>query len=201
MISAIVLAAGQAARFGRCKQVQPLGGKTILDHVLDTLRASKVDDIVVVLGAHADEIRQRVEIRERIVMNADFASGMSSSIHTGLRALSESAEAALIVLGDQPFVTPRTIDTLIDEYCRTRARAVIPTWNGLRGNPVLVDRSLFAEMLNIRGDVGFRAIFGEHAESIVKVPVDDRGVLLDIDTSEDFERHSAPPEEAPSDVA
>ncbi len=191
MISAIVLAAGQATRFGRCKQVLRLGGKTILDHVLDNLRGSQIDDVVIVLGAHADEIREKVRLlerdNERIVTNADFASGMSTSIQAGLRALPESAEAAMIVLGDQPFVTPRTIDLLVDEYRRTRASVVVPTYNGVRGNPVIVDRSLFGEMLGIRGDVGCRAIFGDHAQSITKVPVDDRGVLVDIDTREDFD--------------
>lgn len=191
MISAIVLAAGQATRFGQCKQVLRLGGKTILDHALDNLRGSKIDDIVIVLGAHADEIREKVRLLEssveRIVTNPDFASGMSTSIQAGLRALPESAEAAMIVLGDQPFVTPRTIDLLIDEYRRTRASVVVPTYDGVRGNPVIVDRSLFGEMLGIRGDVGCRAIFGEHVQSTAKVPVDDRGVLVDIDTREDFD--------------
>jgi molybdenum cofactor cytidylyltransferase len=187
MISAIVLAAGQATRFGRCKQVQRLGDKTVLDHVLDNVRASKIEDVVVVLGAHADEIREKVRIAERIVTNDDFASGMSSSIQAGLRALPQDTEAALIVLGDQPFVTPHTIDLLIEEYRRSRRGVVIPTYQGFRGNPVLVDRSLFAEMLGIRGDIGCRAIFDEHPQSIVKVPVDDRGVLADIDTKEDFD--------------
>jgi molybdenum cofactor cytidylyltransferase len=191
MISAIVLAAGQATRFGQCKQVLRLGGKTILDHALDNLRESKIDGIVIVLGAHADEIREKVRLlegdTERIVTNPDFASGMSTSIQAGLRALPEAAEAAMIVLGDQPFVAPRTIDLLIDEYRRTRARVVVPTYNSVRGNPVMIDRSLFGEMLGIRGDVGCRAIFGELAESIVKVPVDDRGVVIDIDTREDFD--------------
>lgn len=191
MISAIVLAAGQATRFGQCKQVLRLGGKTILDRALDNLRGSKIDDIVIVLGAHAEEIREKVRLLEssveRIVTNPDFASGMSTSIQAGLRALPESAEAAMIVLGDQPFVTPRTIDLLIDEYRLTRASVVVPTYNGVRGNPVIVDRSLFGEMLGIRGDVGCRAIFGEHMQSTAKVPVDDRGVLVDIDTREDFD--------------
>jgi molybdenum cofactor cytidylyltransferase len=186
MISAIVLAAGQATRFGQCKQLLRVGETTILGRVLDNLRASKVDEIVLVLGAYAEEILRNVRIdAERVVMNPDFAQGMSTSIHAGLRALGESAEAALIVLGDQPFVAPQTIDLLIDEYRRTHAGAVVPTCEGVRGNPVIVDRSLFAEMLGIRGDAGLRAIF-ERVPALVKLPVDDRGVLMDIDTREDF---------------
>ncbi|HXG59622.1 MAG TPA: nucleotidyltransferase family protein [Thermoanaerobaculia bacterium] len=190
MISAIVLAAGESRRLGVCKQLARIGGKELLGHALDALRASMVDDVVVVLGAHAAEIRSRVHFdRERVVLNPRYAAGMSTSLHAGLGAI--DAEAALIVLADQPFVSPRTIDRLIDEYRRSRALVVIPTCNGVRGNPVLVDRALFAEMMEIRGDTGCRAIFGEHAESIVEVAVDDRGVITDIDTEEDLARAAA----------
>jgi xanthine dehydrogenase accessory factor len=193
MISAIVLAAGQATRFGRCKQLMPFGGKTLLEHVLDNLKQSKVDEVVVVLGAHADEIRQRVRFdKERVVLNPDYPSGMSTSIQAGLRALPATSVAAMIVLGDQPFVTSQTLDALVDGYRRTRASVVIPTYNGFRGNPIIVDRALFAEMMSIRGDIGCRSIFGDHAESIVKVAVDDRGVVTDIDTPEDLDRVATP---------
>lgn len=187
MISAIVLAAGQATRLGTCKQLLRIGEKTILDLVLHNLRASKVDEIVVVLGAYAEEIQRTIRISERIVLNPDYERGMSTSIQAGLRALSDHTDAALIVLGDQPFVKPATIDQLVDERHRTGAAVVVPTFEGSRGNPVLIDRSLFAEMRDIRGDVGFRAIFGEHAQSLVKLDVDDRGVIVDIDTKEDYD--------------
>ncbi|HXH41672.1 MAG TPA: NTP transferase domain-containing protein [Thermoanaerobaculia bacterium] len=186
MISAIVLAAGQATRFGRCKQLVTVGGKALLDRALGNLRASKIDDIVVVLGAHAEEIRGQISFDGvRVVMNPDYAEGMSTSIQAGLRALPESAEAAMIVLGDQPFVTPRTLDLLVDEFVRARPKAIVPTYDGARGNPVIVSRALFGEMMNIRGDVGCRAVFGGH--DVMTLPVDDRGVTMDIDTMEDLE--------------
>src|SRR5258708_20644943 len=179
MISAIVLAAGQATRFGRPKQL------VTLQPVLDNLAQSKIDDVVVVLGAHAEEIREQIQFgKARTVLNPDFANGMSTSIQAGLRAI--DAEAAMIVLADQPFVTPRTFDALIDEYRRVKPSAVVPTFNGFRGNPVIVDRSLFAEMMTIRGDIGCRSIFGDHPVHLL--PVDDRGVIQDIDTGEDYAR-------------
>ena len=189
MISAIVLAAGQATRFGQCKQLMRLGEKTLIEHVLDSVRGSRADDVIVVLGANAAEIQQQIGFgRERVVLNPDYARGMSTSIQAGLRAASVGTDAAMIVLADQPFVTSRTLDALIEEYQRSRPSVVIPTYNGFRGNPVIVDKSLFAEMMTLRGDVGCRAIFGEHAETILKVPVNDRGVVTDIDTMEDYER-------------
>ena len=188
MISAIVLAAGQAARFGQCKQLVQLGDKTLVEHVLDTVNASAVDDIVVVLGAHADEIRRRVKFRrERVVINPEYAVGMSTSIQAGLRALGPSTDAVIIVLADQPFVSPQTLNRLADEYRTRKAAAIVPTYRGERGNPVLVDKSLFPEMLALSGDTGFRAIFRKDPDSIVKVPVDDVGVVTDIDTREDLD--------------
>jgi xanthine dehydrogenase accessory factor len=189
MISAIVLAAGKATRFGQCKQLMPLFGKSLLQHALDSLRQSKIDEVVVVLGDHADAIRREVRFEgERVVLNPDFAEGMSTSIQAGLRAISSHADAAMIVLGDQPLVTSVTLDRLIDEYRRARPSVALPTYNGFRGNPVIVDRALFAAMMEIRGDIGCRAVFGDHAGSILKVPVDDRGVVTDIDTMEDLGR-------------
>ncbi len=185
MISAIVLAAGEATRFGECKQLVRLGDKPLLQHALDNLRRSKIEDVVVVLGAHAGEIREQIRFQnERVIVNPDYAKGMSTSLQAGLRAI--RADAAMIVLADQPFVSPATIDLLAAEYRRTRPSVVVPTYNGFRGNPVIVDKSLFEEMMAIRGDVGCRAIFGDHAQSIVKVPVDDRGVVTDIDTADDL---------------
>jgi molybdenum cofactor cytidylyltransferase len=186
MISAIVLAAGEAARFGQPKQLVRVAGKTLLEHTLDHLRASRAGEIVVVLGAFADEIKQQVHFgRERVIFNPDFASGMSTSLQAGVRAI--SGDAALIALADQPFVRPETIDLLIADYERhTSPSIVIPTYNGAGGNPVIVDRSFFPEIMNLRGDVGCRAIFADHAQSIVKLPVDDRGVVMDIDRPEDL---------------
>src|ERR1700680_2171727 len=189
MISAIVLAAGQATRFGQCKQLMRLGEKALLQHVLDNLAQSKIDEVVVVLGARADEIREQIQFgKARVLMNPDYANGMSTSIQAGLRAI--NSDAAMIVLADQPRVTSRTLDLLIDEYRRSKPSVVIPTFNGFRGNPVIVDRSLFAEMMEIRGDIGCRSIFGNHP--VHMLPVDDRGVVEDIDTMEDIERAGAP---------
>lgn len=187
VIAAIVLAAGQSSRFGGPKQLARVHGKALLEQTLEALRASCIDDVVVVLGAHRQEIEREIRFdRERVVVNPDWASGMSTSIQAGLRAIDTAA--ALIVLGDQPFVAARTIDLLVDTHRRTRARAVIPTYHGVRGNPVLVDRSLFAEMMTLRGDAGFRAIFANHAGAIEILPVEDRGVVTDIDSPEDLAR-------------
>ena len=179
MISAIVLAAGESSRFGRPKQL------LLLDRVLSNVRAAELDDVVVVLGAHADEIRREVRFAgERVIANPDYAQGMSTSIQAGLRALPPDAEAAMIVLGDQPFVAARTMALLASEFRRLRPAALVPTFNGRRGNPVIIGRALFPEMMALRGDVGFRAMAGRHATA--EVAVDDGGVVRDVDTPADL---------------
>src|SRR5512141_2875115 len=141
MISAIVLAAGQATRFGQCKQLIRLEGKALLQHTLDNLAQSRIDEVVVILGDRAAEIRAQIQFgNARVIVNPDYASGMSTSIQAGLRAI--EAEAAMIVLADQPFVTARTLDVLMEEYRRSKPAVVVPTFHGFRGNPVIVDRSL-----------------------------------------------------------
>jgi len=185
VISAIVLAAGESTRFGHCKQLQLIGEKPMLEHTLDHVRLSRASEIIVVLGASAQEIQKQIRLEpERVIFNPHFAEGMSSSIQAGLRAA--SGHAALVVHADQPFVKPETMDRLIDEYERVRPKIVMPMYNGSRGNPVLVDRALFAEMMSLRGDIGFRAIFEKHAASIAQVAVDDPGVIRDVDKPSDL---------------
>ncbi len=187
-VAALLLAAGSSSRMGRPKALSRLGGKPLLAHSLDTLRASPVREIVVVLGSDAESIRKGVALAgTRVVLNAEFAEGMSSSIRAGLHAASGRADAFLIVLGDQPLVTAATIAGIIARYQTTHGPAIVPTFRGRRGNPVLFDRSLLPEMQAIRGDIGCRVVLSAHAAEVVEFAVDDPGILLDVDTPKDLE--------------
>ncbi len=191
-VTAILLAAGTSSRMGGPKPLSRLGGKPLLAHSLDALRASPVGEIVVVLGSDAGSIRREIPLDgTRVVLNAEFAEGMSSSIRAGLQAASERAEAFLIVLGDQPLVTSATIAGIIARYQTTHGPAIVPTFRGRRGNPVLFERSLLPEMQAIRGDIGCRAVLSAHAAEVVEFPVDDPGILLDVDTPKDLEKLNA----------
>ena len=192
--SAIILAAGTSTRMGAVKQLLRLDDRPLLQHVLDHVRASGVSEIVLVLGASAEAIRREIDAHNsRVVINDSYLQGMGTSLKTGLAAVEPEAEAAIIVLADQPFVQPATLDRLIAEHRRSKAQIVIPTYRGFRGNPVLLDRSVFAEVMALNGDIGCRSIFGSHVEGIVKVPIDDVGILLDIDRQSDLQalRHTA----------
>ncbi len=172
---------------GRSKPLVRLGDKPLLAHTLDALRASSVGDIIVVLGSEAGRIRRGVPLEgTRVVVNEDHADGMSSSVRAGLMVAVPASRAFLIVLGDQPLVTTKTIDALVERHHAVQARVVIPTFRGTRGNPVLLDRSLAPEMATVRGDVGCRGVVAAHAAEVVEVPVDDPGILIDVDTVQDL---------------
>ena len=188
-IGAIVLAAGRSSRMGEPKQLLAFCGKTLLQRTLENVCASQAQDIVLVLGFAAEAIASQIGVEGvRVVVNPDHEQGMGTSLRTGLAALDAQTQAALIVLADQPFVSPTTLDQIINQYWQSDAQIVIPMYRGFRGNPVLLDRSVFSEVMSLSGDVGCRAIFGDHLDGIVKVPVGDIGILLDIDTPEDLAR-------------
>lgn len=191
-VGAVILAAGKSSRMGEAKQLLRLGEKTVLGQTVENVRAARLDEIVIVLGAAAEAIREQLPAEllgeARVLVNPEYETGMASSLQAGLAALGSDVEAALIVLGDQPFVRPSTLDRIVEEYRRTWAEIVIPMHEGARGNPVLLDRSVFAKAMTLEGDVGCRAIFAKHREGVVYVDVEDPGVLLDIDSREDYER-------------
>jgi molybdenum cofactor cytidylyltransferase len=198
-VSAVVLAGGMSRRMGVPKQLLRIEGKSLLEHTLANVRASAVHEIILVLGFAADEIEKEISpLGLKITRNESYQQGMGTSLRTGLAAVDPQSTAALIILADQPFVRPATLDRLIEfhesfkrETAKpesARPQIVIPTYRGFRGNPVLLDRTVFPEVRGLSGDVGCRAIFGDHTEGIYRFPVDDAGILLDIDSPEDLEK-------------
>src|SRR5271155_2389659 len=187
-IGAVILAAGTSSRMGEAKQLLRLGEATVLNQVVNNVCGSSVDEIVIVLGHQAETIKQSIATESlKVVVNESYRQGMGTSLRAGLSALPSEVDATLIVLADQPFVRSATFDQIIDHYQQSNAQIVIPMHKGFRGNPVLLDRSVFPEVMALTGDIGCRAIFGNHLEGIAKVPVEDVGILLDLDSKEDFE--------------
>ncbi len=191
-VSAIVLAAGMSRRMGAPKQLLRAGGISLLEHTLTHVRKSTVGDIILVLGFAAEQIREQISTEGlKVVINEAYQEGMASSLRAGIAALAPQTQAALIVLADLPLVRPRTLDRLIEHHRKFHPQIVIPTYKGFRGNPVLLDRSVFTEVTDLRGDIGCRAIFGKHTENIARLEVDDPGIILDVDTRQDFEKYAA----------
>ncbi len=167
MISAVVLAAGAASRFGAPKQA------LLLPRVLERVRRSSVDEIVVVLGAYDVEVTGA-----RVVSCPDWKRGPGASLRCGLSALSAEVEAAVVCLADGPLLAPEAIDRTVDAWRQGEGALVAASYGGTRGHPVVVGRSLWGGI----PDDGGRAL------EAVLVPCDDLGEPEDIDTPEDFER-------------
>lgn len=191
-IAAVILAAGAGSRMGRTKQLLKFGNTTILGQVIEHARDAAFDEIILVLGHDADRIRRTIDLRGvKAIHNPRFERGQSSSLIKGVDGVSDTCDAAMFLLGDQPLIAPDTMDRIMDAFVAESAGVAIPYFNGQRGNPVIVARPLFDKLRSLTGDVGVRALFGELAHAIVKVPVLDPSVLMDIDTQADYECYSA----------
>lgn len=189
MIGAVVLAAGDSSRMGRPKALLPIEGTTFLGNVLATLRASGVSTVRVVLGGHADEIREAVTLhRDVVVLNPTPEAGMLSSVRRGVRALPEEVDAFLLWPVDHPTVLPDTIRKLVAAFRSGGAPVVVPVHAGRRGHPVLFAAPLKDELLHAPDAVGARAVVALHEDAIRAVEVHDAGVLADVDTPEAYAR-------------
>ena len=185
--AAIILAAGQASRFGSPKQLALWQGKPLLAHVVDAALASQAERVIVVLGANAEACQTVLTGRPvEIVLNRNWAAGQSASLKAGLAALPDEVSAAIFLLADQPFITPEVINAVMAGYRQTLAPVVWPEFEGKRGNPVLFDRALFAEMNQVTGDVGARPVLMAHQAQAKIVPVAEAGILRDIDRPDDL---------------
>jgi molybdenum cofactor cytidylyltransferase len=188
VITAVVLAAGTASRFGSQKLLAPFGGATLVRRTVENVLASQVSETVVVLGRDGEEVRGALaRLPVRFVTNPDFRSGLSSSLRAGVEAIEPSTLAAVIVLGDQPGVTAAIIDQLIEEGKRSSRPIVVPDYAGVRGNPVVFDAAIFAELRAIEGDQGARGVIARDPARVATVsfPFD---MPADVDTPEDFDR-------------
>ncbi len=187
-ICALVPAAGMSTRMGSPKQLLPFGGKTVLQTVVDTLLAADLDGILVVLGHHADTVRE--SLAERPVMfrvNPDYRRGMFSSILCGLSTLVKSADAALIALGDQPQIDSRVVRRVAAAYQNSNKGIVVPVCGGKRGHPALVDLGrYYSEIRSLSGETGLKPVMRGHADDTLEVDVEDEGVLRDMDTPEEY---------------
>jgi molybdenum cofactor cytidylyltransferase len=152
--AAIVLAAGMSSRMGSPKQLARLGNATLLEHTLRWVRQTAVEEVILVLGFAADAVGRSLRLEgTKIVCNESYAEGMATSLKKGLSAIAPNTAAALVVLADQAFVRPETIDILVQTYHSSGPQIAIPTYRGFRSNPVLLDRSVFPEVQGLSGDV------------------------------------------------
>ena len=188
MMAVIVLAAGQSRRMGRNKLLLPFGRSTVIETIVTEVQAGQVGDILVVTGHERERIEaQLATYPVRCIFNSDYARAeMLTSLQVGLRALTENVEAALIVLGDQPRLQRGIIRRVIEAY--RPGALIIPSFERRRGHPILLDRSIWPDVLASPVEATLRDVINAHAERIRYVEVESDSVLRDIDTPEDYKR-------------
>ena len=186
----IVLAGGSSRRMGRPKQLLDVGGRPMLEVVVAQASASRLDEVIVVLGAEAKQVSDAVDFgRARVIVNRDHASGMSSSLLAGIAALGDDVERAVVILGDQPDISGPLLNELLDLQERSTLPAAALSFGGLLHPPVVLARELWAELENLQGDVGCRALIRQRPELVATLPADGgHKHPTDIDTPEDYER-------------
>ena len=193
-VSAIVLAAGAGSRFGQSpsgggKLLAPFGGRALIEVALDGLRDAPVDEIIVVVGKQAEELRSVCEpYGVHVVENPDWKEGMSTSVRLGLATTGPGTEAAVVLLADQPFVGSGAVGRLVAAF-EKGADVAVATYGGAPRNPVLFGREVWPLLeQELVGDEGARKCIRRHPELVAEVPCGDVADPADVDTAEDLGR-------------
>lgn len=207
-VAVIVLAAGTSSRLGQPKQLLELAGKPVIRHVVDAAMAADVGPVVVVTGAVSREVERAVphkgrsagllDVRTsphlggrydalvRFVHNPDFAEGQGTSLARGVSSLADEIDACVVILGDQPRISPAAIGDVVAAWRSNRVDVVQAKYADGYGHPVLFDRVCFGELAELSGDVGGKEVVKAHRQSRMVVPVSGK-IPADIDTVEDWE--------------
>jgi molybdenum cofactor cytidylyltransferase len=203
MVSVVLLAAGMSTRMGRNKLLLTFRDKPLVVHAVDTLLASKAGEIIVVLGHESEKIWDQLEDyagqapnggqrrRVRLVKNADYRDGLSTSVRTGVEAVSRETGAIMIYLADQPLLEPADVDRIIAAFTTAKAEdkmIVVPFFKGERGNPVILDASLRDSILGIVGDVGCKGVIKRYPEKVYAIEMENDHVVRDVDDVQAYER-------------
>ena len=191
-IAAVILAAGMATRFraddpsSKSKVLAHFHGKPLLRHAIDAALASRASPVVVVTGhAHADVKAALAGLDVATVHNAEYATGLASSLKRGLTAVPKDCAGLIVLLADMPRVDAAIIDRLIAALAaQPRALAVVPTFRGKRANPVVIARAAFPMLARIAGDQGARKVLQAAGEGVVELPIEDDAITADVDTPE-----------------
>ncbi len=192
-VAAILLAAGEARRYGQPKQLLDWKGQPFVRHVVQAALSAGLSSVILITGAYADQVAQAVDgLPVEVVHNSDWRLGLSTSLKAGLQALPARTGAALFLLSDQPHVPVELIQALKEAHARTLSPLVASRCQGRRLNPVLFDRSVFPELMALQGDVGGRRLFEPGSPYPVEwVPWEDDSLFLDVDTPADYARLKA----------
>ena len=192
MVAALLLAGGESTRMGRPKALLEWGGETLIEYQIDELRQPPVERVVVVLGHRANDVRPFAEKLEcEVIINDLWERGRASSLRVGARSLPDDTRTIVILDVDAP--RPRiVIHRLIENHIRASSMITVPTFDGQRGHPTVIDGWLLPELRRVRErSQGLRGLLEAHEADIVEVPFDSEVVLLGFNTPEEYEQAKA----------
>lgn len=192
-IAGLLLAAGASRRMGRPKQLLRAGERSLLDHVLSSVMDSQLDPVILVLGHEAARIERELETtlhrpRLRIIRNGNYGSGISTSIIAGLSEVENDYDNVMIILADMPYITSQVIDRLIRRYLQSGLPLGAVTTGARRTPPVVINRKLYHELHQLRGDTGARDLFRKYPDQVCLMALDKGDEGADINTPEDYRK-------------
>ena len=187
-VSAVLLAAGSSTRMGQPKLLLPLGNKPVIRHCIDTLAAADIRDIVAVVSMSGNGIVEALRDSPAVLaVNRIPGSDMAESVRTGLGELKGSPSGVLVCLSDHPLVSSATIKSIIQQHQKTPDSILIPSYQGKRGHPTLFPNAIISGLFSGSGKT-LRNIIRDNAHRVMTIDVDDEGVVLDMDTEEDYHK-------------
>jgi molybdenum cofactor cytidylyltransferase len=192
MIVAVILSAGESSRMGRPKALLPIDGVRFVEKIVSALKSTDVGNIIVVLGHNAEEMRQKIsDLPVTILINHDYKQGQLSSLQVAISHLESSSKGSpvdgiLVHLVDHPYISTTLVDLMIKRFYETKKLMVVPRFQGRRGHPVIFARALFSELLAAGPDQGAKPVVHAHRDDTLEIDTGDEGVLIDIDTPEEY---------------
>ena len=190
MISTILLSAGLSSRFGSPKPLARIHDVTVLEFLQQTLLKSQTAEIIIVLGAHASDIKPIILKHKKIkvVHNKDYILGQTSSFKAGLKEASNASRGMLLLPVDYPFVQTATIDLLIESFLKSKKLIMVPTFEDKKGHPPIFDIQLKKEFLELSDSLGLNEVSRRHPDSVSYKPVKDPAILATFNTVEEFQK-------------
>lgn len=190
-ISGILLAAGESKRMGKPKLLLNLGESNIINTTIEKFLKSEIFELIIVLGHEAQKIEcssSGQDKRIKFVTNENYREGMSTSIKCGVLTASKESEAFLIALGDQPLISPKIINRLMEKYQSSRAGIVTVMHQSLRGHPVIISKKYVQEILSLNGDIGARDLLKQHLDDTASINIESSEEFFDVDKTQDYEK-------------